>query len=46
MPIIPIVTNHASVIESENMVKNLAQPSLDKFIKFKNYESSTQVALA
>ncbi len=34
MPKIPIVTNHASIIESENMVENLAQPSLDEIIKF------------
>jgi len=46
MPIIPIVTNHASVIELENMVENLAQLSLDETIKLKNYENSTQVALA
>jgi hypothetical protein len=46
MPIIPIVINHASVIELENMVENLAQLSLDETIKLKNYESSTQVALA
>ncbi len=34
MPTIPIVTNHASVIESENIVENLAQPSLDESTKF------------
>jgi len=34
MPTIPIVTNHASVIELENMVENLAQPSLDETIEF------------
>ncbi len=33
MPIILIVTNHAFVIELENMVENLAQPSLDEIIK-------------
>jgi hypothetical protein len=30
MLIIPAVTNHASIIELENMVENLAQPSLDE----------------
>jgi sRNA-binding carbon storage regulator CsrA len=34
MPKILIVINHASIIESENMVENLAQPSLDENIKF------------
>ncbi len=33
MPIILIVTNHAFVIKSKNMVENLAQPSLDETIK-------------
>jgi hypothetical protein len=27
---IPIVINHASIINYENMVENLAQPSLDE----------------
>jgi hypothetical protein len=45
MPIIPIITNHASIIESKNMVENFAQPSLDETIQLKNYESSIQVAL-
>ncbi len=40
------ITNHASIIESKNMVENLAQPSLDEIAKLKNLESSTQVALA
>ncbi len=30
---IPIVTNHASVIEIENMVENLAQLSLDEIVE-------------
>jgi hypothetical protein len=45
MPRILIVTNHASVIKLENMVENLAQPSLDETTKFKNSKSSTQLAL-
>jgi hypothetical protein len=44
MPIIPIVTNHASVIKSENMVENLAQPSLDEIAKLINSKNSTQLA--
>jgi hypothetical protein len=40
------VTNHAFVIELENMVENLAQPSLYKVVKLKNPGSSTQEALA
>ncbi len=44
MPRIPTIINHAFVIESENMVENLAQPSLDKTIEFKNSENSTPVA--
>jgi len=43
---IPIITNHASVIESENMVENLAQPSLNETIKLRNSRSSIQLALA
>ncbi len=31
---------------SKNMVKNLAQPSLDEIAKFRYFESSIQVALA
>jgi hypothetical protein len=46
MPIILKVTNHASVIELENTVENLAQPSLDETTELRNFESSTQVALA
>jgi hypothetical protein len=46
MPRIPIVINHAYVIKSENMVENLAQPSLDETIEFKNLESIIQMALA
>jgi hypothetical protein len=46
MPRIPIITNHAFVIESKNMVENLAQPSFDEVAEFKNLESATQVALA
>jgi len=42
MPRIPTITNHAS----KNMVENLEQPSLEEATKFKNLESSTQVALA
>jgi hypothetical protein len=30
---IPTITNHAYVIESKNMVENLAQPSLDEIVK-------------
>jgi hypothetical protein len=41
---IPIITNHALVIESENMIENLAQPSLDEIVKFRNFESSIHVA--
>jgi phosphotransferase system IIA component len=40
MPRIPIVTNHAFVIKSENMVEILAQLSLDEITKFKNSKSS------
>jgi len=43
---IHIVTNHAFVIELENMVENLAQPSLDETVKFKKFRSSIQMALA
>ncbi len=46
MLIIRIVTNHAFIIEPKNMVENLAQPSLDEIIEFRNLENSTQVALA
>jgi len=46
MPKIPIVINHAFVIELKNMVENLAQPSLDETTKFIFFESSTQVASA
>jgi hypothetical protein len=46
MPKIPIVINHAFVIELKNMVENLAQPSLDETTELRNFESSTQVALA
>jgi hypothetical protein len=41
MPKIPTVTNHASIIESENMVENLAQLSLDETAKLNFFESST-----
>jgi hypothetical protein len=41
-----IIINHASIIESKNMVENLAQLSLDEIVKLKIFESSTQVALA
>jgi hypothetical protein len=41
-----IITKHAYVIELENMVENLAQPSLDETIELKNPKSSIQVALA
>jgi hypothetical protein len=37
---IPIVVNHASIIKSENMVENLAQPSLDESTKLKKFNSS------
>ncbi len=40
MPIIPIVINHECVIESENMVENFAQPSLNAIVELKNLESS------
>jgi hypothetical protein len=46
MPTIPTIINHAYVIELENMVENLAQPSLDEIAELRNPESSTQVALA
>jgi hypothetical protein len=46
MPRIPTITNHAFVIELENMVENLAQLSLDETVKFRNFESLIQVALA
>jgi hypothetical protein len=36
MPRIPIVTNHASIIESINMVENLAQPSLNEATKLRS----------
>jgi hypothetical protein len=41
MLIIRIVTNHAFIIEPNNMVENLAQPSLDEIVEFRNLESST-----
>jgi hypothetical protein len=44
MPKILTIINHAYVIELENMVENLAQPSLDEIAELKNLE--TQVALA
>jgi hypothetical protein len=34
MPKIPIINNHASIIEPKNMVENLAQLSLDEIVKF------------
>jgi hypothetical protein len=46
MPTILTITNHAYVIELENMVENLAQPSLDEIAKFRNFESSIQMASA
>jgi hypothetical protein len=46
MPTIPTIANHAYVIELENMVENLAQPSLDEIAKFRNFESSIQMASA
>jgi hypothetical protein len=46
MPRIHVVINHAFLIELENMVENLAQPSLDETVKLINPEISTQVALA
>jgi hypothetical protein len=46
MPTILIITNHAFVIDLENMVENLGQPSLDETVEFRNLERSTQVALA
>jgi hypothetical protein len=46
MFIIPIITNHAFVIKSKNMVENLAQTSLDETTKLKYFESSIQVASA
>jgi hypothetical protein len=42
MPTIPTIINHAS----KNMVEYLEQPSLEEATKFKNLESSTQMALA
>jgi hypothetical protein len=45
MPRNPIITNDAFVIESENMVENLAQPSLDETTN-KNSGSSIQMTLA
>jgi len=38
---IPIVTNNVCIIESKNMVENLAQLSLDEVVEFKNHKSST-----
>jgi len=35
--------NHAFVLELKNMAKNLAQPSLDESVQFRNFENSTQV---
>jgi hypothetical protein len=32
MLIIPVGTNHACIVKSENMVENLAQPSLDEIV--------------
>jgi len=46
MPRIPIVTDHAFVIKSNNIVENLAQLSLDETTKFRNFKSSIQVASA
>ncbi len=43
---IPIVINHAFVIDSKNMVEILAHSSLDEIAKLKNYGSSIQMALA
>jgi hypothetical protein len=40
------ITNHAYVIELENMVENLEQPSLDEAIEFRNPKNSTHEALA
>jgi len=42
---IPIITNHISIIELENMVENLAQLSLDEIVELGNFENSTQMAL-
>jgi len=41
---IPIITNHAFVIELKNMVENLEQFSLD-VVEFQNPKNSTQKAL-
>jgi hypothetical protein len=46
IPRIPAITNHAYVIESENMVENLEQPSLDEVVEFRNPKNSTQETLA
>jgi phosphotransferase system IIA component len=46
MPRILIVTNHAFVIESKNMVEILAHSSLDETTKLRNSGSSIQMALA
>ncbi len=43
---IPIITNHAFVIELKNMVENLVQPSLYEIVELRNPGSSTQEALA
>jgi hypothetical protein len=43
---IPAIINHASIIKSNNMVENLAQPSLYETIELRNSKSSTQLALA
>ncbi len=40
MPRIPIVANHASIIESENMVEKLAQLSLDEVVKLRKFNSN------
>ncbi len=41
MPTILLVNNHVPIIESENMVENLAQLSLDEIVELKFFESST-----
>jgi hypothetical protein len=40
MPRIPIVANHASIIESEKMVQNLAQLSLDEVVELRKFNSN------
>jgi hypothetical protein len=44
MPRLLRITNHGFVIESKNMVENVAQPLMYEIAELRNSESSTQVA--